>query len=198
MTFKETIFAIKKDFGRFEQTFRLRGQKYSRIKVLLESLFFKAGFQAVLLYRLSHWLYSTKLTYAAWFLTRLNIMVTGAEIEFNARIGPGMFIAHPVGIVIGRGTVIGSGVTIFQGVTFGVRNWHPDSIRKFPQVGDDCFFFANATVAGGVKIGSNCVVSANTVIYQDMPDGSLASGTPATIFPGKGLEKTKEWFQKTV
>jgi serine O-acetyltransferase len=131
---------VQSDLTRFAQTYQLRGQPYSKRRVFWESILFKAGFQAVLLYRISHWLFGKGQTYLAWMVARLNLALTGAEIEFNAEIGPGMFIAHPVGIVIGRGTVIGSGVTIFQGVSFGVRSWHPDYIRRFPTVGDNCFF----------------------------------------------------------
>jgi serine O-acetyltransferase len=185
---------IESDFSRFTQTFALRGQRYSRSRVFVESILFKAGFQAVLLYRVSHWLYEKRCIYSAWFLTRLNIFLTGAEIEFNAEIGPGMFIAHPVGIVIGRGTVIGSGVTIFQGVSLVVRSWRTDAITKFPKVGDNCYLFAGASVLGDVSIGNNCVIAAHAVVTRDMPEGSLAKGVPADIYPDKGRETITSWF----
>jgi serine O-acetyltransferase len=177
---------IRSDLARFAETFALRGQPYSRRKVTFESFVFKAGFQAVFLYRLSHWCHRHRWTYLAWFLARLNIAVTGADIEFNAVIGPGMFITHPVGIVIGRGTRIGRGVTIFQGVTCGVRSWHPDEIRQFPTIGDDCCLFAHATILGGVRIGNECVIGAHALVLHDVPDGALAYGTPAVIVPEQG------------
>src|SRR5438094_908668 len=92
---------IEADLARFTQTYRLRRQPYSAAKIFFESFLFKAGFQAVFLYRLSHALYERGWIYPAWFLSRLSVAITGAEIEFNARIGPGLFIAHPVGIVVG-------------------------------------------------------------------------------------------------
>jgi serine O-acetyltransferase len=184
---------IKSDFARFTDTFRLRGQRYSKAKVFLESCLFKAGFQAVVLYRVSHWLYRKGFNHVAWLLTRFSVALTGAEIEYNARIGPGMFIAHAVGLVIGRGTTIGSRVTLFQGVTFGVKNWHPDQIRSFPTVGDNCFFFAHATVVGGIIIGNQCVVGANSVVARDVPDGALAVGVPSEIRLDKGKEAIRAW-----
>lgn len=190
MTLRELI---NSDLARFTQTYVLRGQQFSRRRVFWESVIFKAGFQAVLLYRMSHWLFLRGWVYLPWFLTRLSVAITGAEIEFNAQIGPGMLISHPVGIVVGRGTTIGSDATLFQGVTFGVRSWHPDSIRKFPRVGNKCYFFAGAAVLGDVTIGDNCVVAAHAVVLEDLPNGSLALGVPARIYPGKGEEAIRDW-----
>jgi|SRR5690349_1666521 len=184
---------IDSDLARFTQTYVLRGQPFSRRRIFWESVIFKAGFQAVLLYRVSHWLYQRGWIYLAWFLSRLSIAITGAEIEFNARIGPGMFVSHPVGIVVGRGTVIGSDVTLFQGVTFGVKSWHPDAITKFPRVGNKCYFFTGAAVLGDITIGDNCIVGAHAVVTNDLPDGSLALGIPAKVYPEKGKEAILSW-----
>lgn len=190
MTLRELI---RSDLARFTQTFVLRGQAFSKRRVFWESVIFKAGFQAVLLYRVSHHLYQRGWIYLPWFLSRLSLAITGAEIEFNAQIGPGMFVAHPVGIVIGRGTVIGSDVTLFQGVTFGVKSWHPDEIRKFPRVGNKCFFFSGAAVVGDVTIGDECIVGAHAVVTRDVPSGAMALGVVAEIYPGKGREAILSW-----
>jgi serine O-acetyltransferase len=190
MTLRELI---RSDLARFTQTFVLRGQPFSKRRVFWESLIFKAGFQAVLLYRLSHRLHQRGWTYLPWFLSRVSVAVTGAEIEFNAQIGPGMFVAHPVGIVVGRGTVIGSEVTLFQGVTFGVKGWHPDDIRKFPRIGNKCYFFSGAAVVGDVNVGDECIVGAHAVLTKDLPDGAMALGVPAAIYPDKGRETILSW-----
>ncbi len=190
MTLRELI---NSDLSRFTQTYVLRGQVFSKRRVFWESVIFKAGFQAVLLYRVSHWLFLRGWIYLPWFLSRLSLAVTGADIEFNAQIGPGMFITHPVGIVVGRGTVIGSDVTLFQGVTFGVKSWHPDAIRRFPKVGSKCYFFAGAMVLGEVTIGDYCVVGAHAVLTEDLPDGGLALGVPARVYPDKGKEAIMGW-----
>jgi serine O-acetyltransferase len=190
MTLRELIAS---DLARFTQTYVLRGQPFSRRRIFWESVIFKAGFQAVLLYRVSHWLYQRGWIYPPWFLSRLSLAITGAEIEFNAEIGPGMFVAHPVGIVVGRGTVIGSDVTLFQGVTFGVRSWHPDQIRKFPRVGNKCFFFSGAAVVGDVTIGDECIVGAHAVVIRDIPTGAMALGVVAEIYPDRGREAILSW-----
>lgn len=184
---------VRSDLARFTQTYALRGQAFSRRRVFWESVIFKGGFQAVALYRVSHWLYQRNRIYLAWMCSRLNAAVTGAEIEFNARIGPGMLIAHPVGIVIGRGTVIGSDVTLFQGVTLGVSGWRKDQIHEFPTVGNRCFFFAGSAVLGGVTIGDECVIGAHAVVASDMADGAMAVGVRATVHPNRGSDVVANW-----
>jgi serine O-acetyltransferase len=183
MTLRELV---RSDLARFTETFALRGQPFSSSRVTFESFVFKAGFQAVFLYRLSHWCHRRGWTYAAWFLARLNLALTGADIEFNAEIGPGLFISHPVGIVVGRGTRIGRRATIFQGATCGARSWRPEEIRTFPTIGDNCCLFAQATVLGGVHIGDDCIVGAHALVIDDLPSGSMARGTPAAVVPAAG------------
>lgn len=188
---------IRSDIKRFEQTYTLRDIKFNKFKVWFESFVFKPGFQAVFLYRLSHFFFAIKWTYVAWIVSRFNQFFTGAEIEFNARIGPGMFIAHPCGIVIGRGTRIGSDVTIFQGVTFGTKSWNKNEIQKFPSIENRCCFFAQSTIIGGINIGSDCVVGANSLLNKDLPHGCMAVGVPAKIYANIGKEKINEWgFEK--
>ncbi len=184
---------IRSDLGRFTETYRLRGQRFSRARVVFESVFFKPGFQAVLAYRISHWLHQRGCTYLAWAAARFGQLLTGAEIEFNAQIGPGLFIAHPGGIVVGRGTRLGSHTTLFQGVTFGARSWHPNEIGRFPTAGDNCFFWANAVVIGGIRIGADCVVAAGAVVHRDLPSGALARGVPAAILNDQGRALLRSW-----
>lgn len=177
---------IRSDLDRYAETYRLRGQKYSGSKIFWESLLFKSGFKAAVFYRMSHACYQKGWTHVAWWLMRLNQRHTGAEIEFGARIGPGLLIAHPSGIVVGRGSVVGARATFFQGVTLGVRSWLPEDIHRFPAAGDDCFFFAHAAILGGITIGDRVVIGANAVVLTDVPSGASAAGVPARIREGGG------------
>ena len=184
---------ISSDLERYVETYRLRGQRVSRARIRFESLLFKPGFQAVLLYRISHWLFQHGRIYPAWVVARFGQFLTGAEIEFNAVIGPGLFIAHPAGIVVGRGTRLGAHATLFQNVTFGAKSWNPGAIHVFPSAGDNCFFCAGAIVLGGIRIGDDCVVAAGAILDRDLPDGALARGVPASIHRNKGGELLRSW-----
>jgi len=147
----------------------------ARWRVAFESLVFKAGFQAVLLYRISHRLGEAGWTWCAWLVARLNLLLTGADIEFSARIGPGLLVAHPSGIVIGRGTVIGSGATIYQGVTCGIRSWSPGAASAYPRIGDDVVLYARASVLGGIRVGDRAVVGAHVLVTHDVAEEQRAS-----------------------
>jgi serine O-acetyltransferase len=184
---------LRADLARYQETYRLRGQKAPVFRIILESLVFKAGFQAVILYRLAYALHSMGLNYLAWAVSRFNQFLTSAEIEFNVQAGPGLFIAHPGGLVVGRGTVLGARSTLFQGVSFGAADWHPGRIASFPRTGDNVFIFAGAKVLGGIRLGNNVVVGANAVLTQDLPSGAMAVGSPARILPGRGASLIKSW-----
>lgn len=167
---------VRSDLARYRETSRS-----SRARIAVESLIFKAGFQATLLYRLSHSASRLGLTYVAWLICRINQMVTGAEIEFSAEIGPALLIAHPAGIVIGRGTVIGEHVTIFQGVTCGIRNTAPQRPREYPRVGSGVVLYARATLIGGIRVGDGAIVGAHALVTRDVPCDGRAEAPAATI-----------------
>jgi serine O-acetyltransferase len=175
------VAGLRRDLARYREASRRRPVPPSRIRVAVESLLFKAGFQAVLLYRLSHRAHRAGWTWLAWFIMRVNLAVTGAEIEFSARIGPGLLIAHPGGIVIGRGTVIGDDATIYQRVTCGIRSAAAGRPRAYPTIGDRVVLYAGATLVGGIRVGDRAVVGAHSLVMSDMPDDSRADAPAAAI-----------------
>jgi serine O-acetyltransferase len=176
---------LRRDFGRYWESSARPGSRDATVaplprrRIAFESIVFKAGFQAVLLYRLSHWLCRKGWVWPAWLVARVNLTLTGADIEFSARIGPGLLIAHPAGIVIGRGSIIGSDATIFQGVTCGIRNW--DDARAYPRIGDGVVLFARCSVVGGISVGNRAVIGAHALVTGNVPDGAVAKAPTATV-----------------
>ena len=43
-------------------------------------------------------------------------------------------------------------------------------------------------IIGNVKIGNNCRIGANAVVYQDMPDNSVAVSSPTRIIQKENLD----------
>lgn len=90
----------------------------------------------------------------------------------------GTIFYHPTGIVISQYATIGWGNTIFQNVTIGIRDGKGYQRGEYPQIKDNNVICAGAVILGGVKIGSNCVIGANTIVTRDVPDNTLVKGNP--------------------
>ncbi|MGE3276417.1 MAG: serine O-acetyltransferase [Vicinamibacterales bacterium] len=172
------------DLARYDAVPRRAGAPpRRRLRARLETILFRAGWHATVLYRLAHWCGLHGAVLLALAVCRVNLMLTGADIEFSASIGPGLLVVHPVGVVIGRGTTIGANATIFQGVTFGIRGWAPDELDRYPAVGDGCTFFARCSVVGPVRVGRGATVGAHALVLADVPAGTTAVGVPAQVRP---------------
>ncbi len=48
-------------------------------------------------------------------------------------------------------------------------------------IGQDCWFGAGVIVMPGVTVGDRCVIGAGSLITRDIPDDSLAVGSPARV-----------------
>jgi serine O-acetyltransferase len=110
-----------------------------------------------------------------WY--RIWSAVTGAEIDLNARIGGGLLMPHPNGIVIHPDVLIGPNCLIFQQVTLGTGG----SISGSPTLGGHVDVGAGAKILGGVTIGDHARIGANAVVLEDVPGGATAVGVPARI-----------------
>lgn len=133
------------------------------------------------LYRLSHFFFLCRLDPIARMFSLLNAFVFGIEISISCHIGPGLFLPHTYGTVLGAWS-IGSNATIFQGVTIGARSldFDPKPSTR-PTIGNGVTIGSGAQVLGGISIGDNCTIGANSVVISDVPQGSLAVGVPARI-----------------
>ena len=92
----------------------------------------------------------------------------------------GVFLCHSgFGIVINPTATIGKGTVIQHGVTIGSRHDINETIA--PQIGENCYIGAKATLIGNIRIGNNVKIGAGAVVLQDVPDGATAVGVPAKI-----------------
>lgn len=48
-------------------------------------------------------------------------------------------------------------------------------------IGNNVFIGAESVVLPGVTIGNNVIIGANSTVTHDIPDGSVAAGTPARV-----------------
>ena len=101
-------------------------------------------------------------------------VVTGADIPLNCRLGGGVLLPHPNGIVIHPDAVIGPNCLIFQQVTIGCVEG-----SKAPVIGGHVDIGAGAKVLGTVKVGDNVLIGANSVVLNDVKEGATVVGIPA-------------------
>jgi serine O-acetyltransferase len=153
-------------------------------------VFFRMETPAIVCYRFGHWVeklnvpvVSQVLGIAAGIFQRLVQIFVGVYISPDAEIGPGLVIHTPYGIIVGPNK-IGEHCTIQNGVVIaaGTRG-----------IGDNVYFGAGAKVMGGVKIGNNVVVAANSLVLTDVPDNMTVIGVPARIRIPGGRPKRFRW-----
>lgn len=137
------------------------------------------GVHAVWGHRVNHWLWTHGLHLPARIGSALVRFLTGVEIHPGARLGPGFFIDHGAGVVIGETAVVGSDVTIFHGVTLGGTS--SASGKRHPNVGDRVTIGAGAKVLGAIDIGHDSRIGANAVVVRDVPSNSVVVGVPGQV-----------------
>lgn len=135
-----------------------------------------ARYRAVFLFRVSQWLGAHRLSVVADLVKQVNHSTTGADLAWQARVGNGLILYHPVGVVFGPDIVVGHNCTVQQGVTLGGR-----AEGGSATVGRNVFLGAGCKVLGNVVLGDDVTVGANAVVLRDIPDGKVAVGVPARI-----------------
>jgi serine O-acetyltransferase len=103
-------------------------------------------------------------------------IVTGAEIPLNCRIGGGLLLPHPNGIVIHSDAQIGPNCLVMQQVTLGVID-----VPIAPRLGGHVDIGAGAKILGPVTIGDHARIGANAVVLCDVPEDATAVGVPAKV-----------------
>lgn len=111
-------------------------------------------------------------------------VVTGADVPLNCKIGGGLLIPHPNGIVIHPDAEIGPNCLLFQQVTIGELR------GGVPRLGGHVDVGAGAKLLGPITIGDHAIIGANSVVVVDVPAGATAVGVPAQIVRG-GVRKRR-------
>jgi serine O-acetyltransferase len=150
----------------------------------LEVILTYAGFHALIAYRLAHWLKSYGIPIVPRAISQLARWLTGIEIHPSALIGTGFFIDHGMGVVIGETAEIGDYVTLFQGVTLGGTG--KERGKRHPTLGNHVVVGAGAKILGGITIGDNVKIGANSVVLKSVSANSTVIGVPARIIKTQG------------
>ena len=143
-----------------------------------------AGFHAVVAYRISHWLKTHRVPFLPRFISQTARILTGIEIHPSAKVGTGFFIDHGMGVVIGETSEIGDYVTLFQGVTLGGTG--KERGKRHPTLGNHVVVGAGAKILGGITVGDNVKIGANSVVLKNVAANSTVIGVPARVIKTQG------------
>ena len=150
----------------------------------LAAIFLYPSFQVMLAYRLSHILWQMRLRFIARLIMQIARVFTGIEIHPAAKIGPGFFVDHGMGTVIGETTKIGRDVTLYHDVTLGgvmpaVDSGKQREAKRHPTLGDYVIVGAGAQILGPITVHRCARVGGNSVVTKDVPEATTVVGVPA-------------------
>lgn len=148
-----------------------------RILRYLATMLLHPGWHAVFGYRLASMFMVLKLYPVSWLIYRWNMFVFSIDIHPRIMIGAGLWIPHPIGIVIARDASLGSECTVYQNATIGGRG-------APPSIGNGVMIGAGACIIGPVTVGDNVQIGANAVVVESVPAGAKVGGVPARKIGG--------------
>lgn len=112
----------------------------------------------------------------------------GSAFEHASRLEAGHYLHLGVDTFINtaRPVTIGHEVGLGTRTSIYTHGAYPSRLQGFPvafdgvQIGDFSWL-PGAIVNPGVRIGRHCVIGVNSLVTSDIPDGSLAAGSPARV-----------------
>ena len=108
----------------------------------------------------------------------------GLMIASSTKIGYGLTISHPHGVIINHTAVIGNNVNLSHFSTIG-----SNEIRA-AVIGDNVYIGPSVSIIENVHIGSNATIGAGSIVTKDVKADAVVAGNPAheinaKVWPGK-------------
>ncbi|MDA8087758.1 MAG: cysteine--tRNA ligase [Nitrospiraceae bacterium] len=162
----------------------------------LQVFLFYPGFHAILFHRAAHSLRRLGVPFLPGFIAFVSRALTGIEIHPAANIGPGFFIDHGMGVVIGETTEIGADCLLYQGVTLGGTG--KEKGKRHPTLGSHIVVGAGAKILGPITIGDYVKIGANSVVLKSVPGNSIVVGVPGRIVKRKVLRVHQDGLEEVL
>ena len=174
-------------FDRIRSEIKAIKEKDPAVRSTLEIFLCYPGFYALLMHRVSHWLWNHSLKLLARMNSNLARFLTGIEIHPGAQFGKRVFIDHGMGVVVGETAIVGDDVLIYQGVILGGTS--TEKTKRHPTVKNGVIIGAGAKVMGNITIGEYSKIGTGAVVLKDVPSNSTCVGVPGRIVKRKGEHK---------
>ena len=154
-------------------------------KTRLEAALCYPGLHAIWLHRIAHHFYLKGWVVFPCLLNTFSRFLTGIDIHPGAKLGPGLFIDHGMGLVIGETAELGSNVTLYQGVTLGGTG--KEKGKRHPTIGNNVVVSSGAKVLGSFKVGDNSKIGSGSVVLKEVPPNSVVVGVPGRVVTRNGV-----------
>ena len=94
------------------------------------------------------------------------------------QVGRRVKLEHFGGMILGA-RAIGNDVVLRQNTTRGIRS--VDNLRAKAVIGGFVDVGAGAVIVGDITIGENSIIGANSLVYVNVPPGSVVVGVPGRV-----------------
>lgn len=166
-------------FEQMRQDVRVVLERDPAARSALEVVFCYPGVHAIWIHRIAHRLWGWGWTTSGRFVSHIGRFLTGIEIHPAAKLGPGLFIDHGMGVVIGETSEIGENVTLLHQVTLGGTSLKRE--KRHPTLGNNVVVGAGAKILGAFKIGDGSRIGAGSVVVREVPSNSVVVGVPGRV-----------------
>lgn len=127
-------------------------------------------------YRISHWMYYHHMRYLSRAFDWIGRLLYSCFVPGQAQIGKNFRLAYwGLGVVVHIKTKMGDNCKLGQNVTIGGKG------NGVPVLLDNVYVGGGSFVVGGVTLGNNVIVGANSFVDKDVPDNAIVAGSPAKI-----------------
>jgi serine O-acetyltransferase len=143
------------------------------------------GFWMLFVHRFGNWrmdvrprLLRAPLTLLYRVLNKLTQILFGMKLDYTVKVGRRVKLEHFGGMILGA-REIGDDVVLRQNTTLGIRS--VADLRAKPILGNRVDVGAGAVIVGNIHIGDNSIIGANSVVFSNVPEGSVIMGVPGRI-----------------
>ena len=122
-----------------------------------------------------------------------SIVLGNVKVGKNTWIGPFTVLDGTGNLKIGDNCSISSGVQIYSHdtVKWALSSGKEKYEKAKTIIGNDCYIGSNSVINKGIKIGNKCVIGAKSFVNKDLPNQSIAVGSPIKIIGKVKINKGK-------
>jgi serine O-acetyltransferase len=103
------------------------------------------------------------------------------DVGLNTKIGIGLKLPHPTGIIIGDRVMIGNHATIHQHVTIGSKKQGDAKLNLQPKIGNHVVIFTQSVIVGSISIGDHVIIGALTKVDETIESDPFIRSIQHTI-----------------